>query len=354
MNIVFIPDWPNNPYQKSLAAGIEHCGNEVVFGVSYEKFSIFRSVLKARKPKVLHIHWPDPYMFPFYRQQFKNIQIFFISMNFLLQVSVLRLFGIKIIWTVHNLIKHDSQYKHWELFLYRCLSKLANSLIVHSRYAKQQVAAVYSVKNTKKIAVVPHAHYIDDYDNSIVPLNAREKLGYTADDRIILFLGAVRPYKGIEDLIVAFQQLNDPRGRLIVVGECLEPSFAQKLEALQGANPHITLHLERIADEDIQVYMNAADYVALPFRSIFTSGSVMLALSFAKPVIVPAIGCIPELLERTDNILYDPEKDGTLSKALQIAIDTNSAETGKKNYQLIKDLSWNAVGRMTVDVYLST
>ncbi|MCD6460335.1 hypothetical protein J7L67_06675 [bacterium] len=97
--------------------------------------------------------------------------------------------------------------------------------------------------------------------------------------------------------------------------------------------------------------MNCADFVVLPFRKIFTSGSVMLALSFSKPVIVPAIGPITELLGKTKNILYNVSKENSLLDALTKAIGKDAQSIGKKNYKLIKHLSWDYIAEKTDNVY---
>ena len=54
----------------------------------------------------------------------------------------------------------------------------------------------------------------------------------------------------------------------------------------------------------------------LPFRDILTSGSAILALSHGRPVIAPAIGCLPETLPADAAILYDPDAPEALGAAL--------------------------------------
>ncbi len=67
----------------------------------------------------------------------------------------------------------------------------------------------------------------------------------------------------------------------------------------------MTLALETIPDDQMQVYLRAADAVVLPYRDVLSSGSAILAMTFGQPVIAPAIGCLPESLGSEGTILYD-------------------------------------------------
>ena len=80
------------------------------------------------------------------------------------------------------------------------------------------------------------------------------------------------------------------------------------------------LDLGFVPDEELQVYLRAADVVACPFLEIFTSGSVLLAMSFERAVIAPRRGCVTETLDEAGGILYDADDPQGLEGALRVAM----------------------------------
>jgi glycosyltransferase involved in cell wall biosynthesis len=91
------------------------------------------------------------------------------------------------------------------------------------------------------------------------------------------------------------------------------PEISQRARA----HPGIIANLYAIPDDDIQLYMNAADAIVLPYRSGLNSGSMMLAYSFARPVIVSSSGCIPDEVDRTTGVVFSwDDGEAALSRAM--------------------------------------
>ena len=109
--IIFIPMY-SNPYQKALADSLSKEGVVVDFGTTYNLFSVLRLIKNNWKPDILHIHWQHPFLLASSRG--KTILK---SISFIGELLILKLFGIKIVWTVHNIISHESKFKAIELFV---------------------------------------------------------------------------------------------------------------------------------------------------------------------------------------------------------------------------------------------
>ena len=85
------------------------------------------------------------------------------------------------------------------------------------------------------------------------------------------------------------------------------------------------LQFRRIQNDELQLYLNAADFVVLPYEQILTSGSAVLAFSFARPIIAPALGGLRDLVQDNVNgFLYDPLAEGALLGALKRAAATSN------------------------------
>jgi len=94
----------------------------------------------------------------------------------------------------------------------------------------------------------------------------------------------------------------------------------------------IKMVLEYIPNDQIQVYMNVADVIVLPFQDILTSGSALLAMGFAKAIIAPRLGCMTEILNDKGAILYNPNVENGMYQALDKAYQLDLESMGRDNF----------------------
>jgi len=72
-----------------------------------------------------------------------------------------------------------------------------------------------------------------------------------------------------------------------------------------------------VPKEDLQYYFNACDVVVLPYLEVLTSGSVMTAMSFGRPVVAPRVGHLQDMVNKECGVLYDPLLPGGLRCAME-------------------------------------
>jgi beta-1,4-mannosyltransferase len=98
--------------------------------------------------------------------------------------------------------------------------------------------------------------------------------------------------------------------------------------------------------------MSAADIVVFPFKAIFNSGSVILAMSFAKPVIAPALGALREILDENGAIFANMHPDDLVEKmvAAQEMRET-LPDMGHWNFSRVKPYSWDKIAALHLSVY---
>ena len=140
---------------------------------------------------------------------------------------------------------------------------------------------------------------------------------------------------------------------LWVAGQSRPPDYQQRLAQLAAADKRVRWHPQFVPDDQIQLWMNAADVVVLPYRRTTTSGAAMLAFSFGKPIIAPALPTFRELMADAPFLgeLYDPAApDG-----LQLALDEARAVDWQSQRQAILDwvqqFDWRTIGRRFADLY---
>jgi len=345
MKVIFIPDYrEGNPYQKALANSLSKEDVDVKFSSAFNLFSVLRFV-KNYKPDILHIHWSHPFLLASSRRW-----TILKSASFIGELLILKLFGIKIVWTIHNIVNHEAKFTSLELFFNRLVARLCNKIIVHSTSAKNEVINRYGVRESL-ITITPHGNYISWYKNVITKSQAREQLQLITKDIAFLHFGQIRPYKGVHELIDAFKKLNYSQAKLLIAGEPFNNEVAQNILRRCEGNEDIKTFWGFIPDDEIQIYMNAADVVVLPYKDILTSGAVILAMSFGKPIIAPAIGCIPDVLDSEGNFLYNPPENDGLLKAMGQVFNADLKKMGEHNFELAKQLQWDDIAKRTYGVY---
>lgn len=290
-NVVVCPDYRvSNPYLEQMYSAL---GNE--YNVSYVSYDEVDEALK--KSDVFHLHWTSGIL-----SRAQSIyEAKFAVRVFISKVKRYIVRGGKFFWTVHNRLSHDSRYIEVERSLNEELSKLAHQVFVHNELAKDILPADYFI-NRRKISVSEHGSYIGVYPNSSSRSEARKELGIQDGETVFLFLGQIRPYKGITDLVVAFSKIKKtaPNAKLIIAGKPVHPIKPGEISQLYGSINGIQIHEGVVEDELLQVYFGAADFAVFPYKNILTSGSVLNSFSFSCPVIAPNDGVLPEVI--TDGV----------------------------------------------------
>lgn len=347
MKVLFIPfdRKGNNPYQKLLLNHLQDLEVKVEGSGTYRVFSLLRSTFSHWKPDILHLHWHHPFLLG------SNMTKTIIkSVSFITELLLLKLLGVKIVWTVHNIVSHEGNFEFLELFFTKFLAKLCNKIIVHSSSAKKEVVKIYRTRESL-IRVIPHGNYINCYRNVISEAQAKNKLQLEAEKIVFLYFGLIRHYKGIPELVEAFKKLNCPQAKLLIAGKPLNNEIAHDILKRCEENENIETFFKFIPDDEIQIYMNAADVVVLPYRDFLTSGAVILAMSFSKPIIGPAIGCMIDVLDNKGSIMYNPLEKESLLKAMKKTLGVDLKRMGNHNFELAKQLQWDKIAKKTYEVY---
>lgn len=343
MNVLFLPYFDGNPYQRRLAEGVEAEGADVTFASGYP-LSTLVTALRTR-PDVIHVHWIAPFLVGESR-----LTSLLKSVVFVLATGVAKLLGTDVVWTVHNLLDHERRYPRYELFCRRVYARQVDDIVVHCEAARDAVVDRYRLSSDRNVHVVPHGHYLTSHENTVGREEARDRLGVARDATLFLYLGQIRPYKQVPRLIDAFRSLSADDVRLVVAGKPTDESHAEVVEEKAAMDPRVSAELTYVPDDEVQVYFNAADAVVLPYRDILTSGTAILGMSFGRPIIGPRTGCLPELLRAQEELLYDPE-DESLVDAFERALDADLDDIGERNYDRVTTFDWTTIGERTWSIY---
>lgn len=188
--------------------------------------------------------------------------------------------------------------------------------LVHSEYDLELLRRSYDLPE-ERVAIAPHGPY-DHHDPATPSETGVQRVG----DFTYLYFGVIRPYKGVEDLVAAFDLLpTDVResSRLVIVGETWE-GWTLPLEAV-AASPNadrITVVNRYVDDGEVSEHFAAADAVVLPYRRSSSSGPLHIAMSSGLPVVVSSVGGLVEAAGDYAGATFVPPADpAALAAALQ-------------------------------------
>ena len=351
VKVLFLPDYSEaNAYQRALRAGLEQLGVTVDADPTSSRrlLPIVEALRRHGRPDIIHIHWTEPYIAGG-RSKVSWVK----AQRTLLELRMAKRAGIGLVWTAHDLFRHDRKEDPNELSFMRSLFQLADVVVVHCSAAAEGLLETLGVgpEGRDKMITIPHGHYQGAYPDTISRTEARERLGLPQEATVISFVGWVRSYKGVWELLEAFEKLDEPDARLVIAGRAIDGAYAARLTAAAKGDERIHLHLDFVPDEDLQVYLRAADVVATPFLEIFTSGSVLLAMSYERAVIAPRRGCVMDALDETGGILYDADDPQGLEGALRVAMTADLEAMGRHNGSNLGRFDWNGVAAATRRVY---
>jgi len=334
----------NNPYASLLARAMEAHGVRSVAGF---RENLTPDWLRAHRDSfdVLHLHWPWGLYHGADLEETTRRCAALIDALFLA-----RSLGYKVVWTMHNLYPHDSPTRDLDHLARLGVTACASAVIVHCRHARDLLARHFHRREA--VFTAPHGHFCEAYPNAVSQSEARAKFGFNDSHFVYLFFGNVRTNKGVDRLLESFLTLRGEHLRLLFAARICSDYGACVVARAREADPRIVLRESKFyANEEFQWFFNAADLAVFPFTDILTSGTAITALSFHCPVLVPAIGCLPELVDASVGAIYDPAAPSGLDRALDAgrAIRREALRPGIE--QKLRELSWDGIAHTTLEAY---
>lgn len=359
-----------NPYIGLFCEGLRAAGAEV----RLVSRLVAADLAENLRPDVIHLHWLERYDLPqailarslhgardLPRRGLRRLVEGCANAGWVNQLRrwlrLRRLFGLldrfqrqggRVAFTVHNLEPHEKTgwADGWGM-----ARMVQRADIVHVHDASTAGTLKERFRRQHGVVTIPHGHYLTAYPNEIGRAAARNRLGLPQDAFVFVTLGLLRPYKGLEELVPAFRALSEEKVCLVLAGQPASPAYAERLKALTAADPRIYFRPGLVPNEEVQIHLNATDVVVLPYRQITTSGAALLAFSFGRPIVAPAIGAFPNLAAGRRGILYDPRRPGGLTAALAQARQADWSNAREEIIAWVRQFDWPKIGGALLEAY---
>ncbi|WP_305785148.1 glycosyltransferase [Symbioplanes lichenis] len=193
-------------------------------------------------------------------------------------------------------------YVRWGLP--RLLDK-CDGFVLHSDFDRDLLRSAYRLPGVPTV-IVPHGPYDQHRPPAPTPRPGHEPVR-------LLFFGTIRPYKGLEDLVSAFDLIaaEEPDAyRLRVVGETWE-NWQLPLDLIRRS-PHrelISLTNRYVDDKEVAAAFAGADVVVLPYRRSSSSGPLHIAMAAGLPTVVTGVGGLVEAAAGYAGVVHVPPAD---------------------------------------------
>lgn len=210
----------------------------------------------------------------------------------------------KTLTILHNLIPHEK--RPGDMLFTRWLIRFTDYFIAQSASVEKDLQHLVPNARYKRVALPMFSLFKD----RIPKTEARKILGVN-DEKVILFFGYIRPYKGLHVLIDAMKILKGKMNvRLLVCGEFYgdEEKYREHMKEA-GVEDGTTVISDYISNESVHLYFSAADVVVQPYLSATQSAIAQIAYFFSSPIIATNVGALPEVIVNEKSGLIVPPND---------------------------------------------
>jgi glycosyltransferase involved in cell wall biosynthesis len=326
-----------NPYTMLLYTEFKRFGEQV------NDYSWWKAL--RYRYDVYHLHWPE-----YYVAHPNPLKTYLGSAIYLLLVAWSRARGARIVWTIHNLGSHNQSRPRTEKFFWEIFTRQVDGYIVLTEHSRTAAQERFPRLAKLPATVIPHGLYGNAYANNTTAIQARRRLQLPESARVVLFFGNIAPYKNLFSLTAALRQLKQQDVVLLVAGGCSFKEQEDQLRTESKNDPRIRPYIGFVPADEVQYFFLACDLVVLPFQEILNSGSALLALTFSRPLLVPAKGGMSELQIQFGQEWVRTYAGEFCSEVLASALAwaTNNARPERPN---LPRLSWEHIAEQTLAAY---
>ncbi|GGP50335.1 glycosyltransferase [Shewanella saliphila] len=328
VRVVYFPNYAANPYQNimysSLNSDKKEKGTEIIDDLCF---------LSMAKKRIFHIHWLKEIFVGCDSEEKAKL----CYEGFLDELKIYIGIGCKIIWTIHNKVDHDQPdfISKYLIELMKHLCDVTYKIHVHSLNSIGIMEEFLGVSFKDKAYYLEHPLYPVEYKykKTVIPEMKGRKF-----ENYLLSLGMIRPYKGVAQLLSAYESAlrSNKNIKLVVAGRCLDPAVDDFSKTMVNKYPGNFVYINRsLSDEEVHyLYANCLVSV-LTYQKILISGSYYMASTHKKPSICPNIGMFTEMVNEENGFLYDQSIPGLKEVINRIANLPKEQinEIGKRSYE---------------------
>lgn len=287
-----------------------------------------------------------------------HFHLFHVGPRQVFNILLAKLLGLKVVITAHDV---ESFVESLEVpALSRWVYRQADRVVAHNQISRQELIDRIGLP-AQHIVVIPHGNYLHALRLLPAQSVARASLDIPEAAKVILFFGQIKDVKGLDLLFEAMPAVfkAQPDALLLIAGKPWKSDFSayEKQMVSLGIRDRCITHIRYISDDDVACYYAAADVVALPYRRIYQSGVVLMAMSYGKAVLVSDLPGMTEIVSDGETgFVFRRGEVHELAAKLDVALGSASLRQvlAEKGFERVrKDYDWNVIGEKTKQLYES-
>lgn len=304
---VFAPQFYGNPFQNLLTGGMPDYD---IASIGAQHMGEALQILKGAgqlDQRVLHLHWLNIVLAGASTLDEAKKRVG----SFERTLDVLHKQGVRLVWTMHNVLPHESVFEDLEVRVREIIVERAEMVHIMNPESVAMAAPFFSIPQ-EKVVRVEHPGYQGYYPERVSRSGARAQFGFGPQEQVSLILGAIKPYKGLSEIADEFDRLSLQHPRrlnLFIAGGAADDEGTRKLLRLAARHPAIHVLPERIVPEDVWTLFAAADNAIVPYKASLNSGALVLALSMGVPVIASSTAGSTHLLAEGAGRVYSSSEE---------------------------------------------
>jgi D-inositol-3-phosphate glycosyltransferase len=296
-------------------------------------------LLLRRRPTVLHVQW-----------------LVRAAVEVRLLPLLARSLRARLVYTAHNVLPHERGEEAARTL--GILYRRCDVIVVHTHHSRRVLLDLWPEVVQERVVVVPHGNQEYRLTESFSQEEARRELGIPANQALVGFIGKIRPYKGVLDLVRAIDRCRDEvEVGLLIAGQPDDVDYLHEVELgiAECSLPNVHLMLRYLTDRQMQLCFSAVDVVVLPYHAIDQSGILLYAMTHGTAIVASRLEGFLEVFEGDEGaVFYEPgDVDGLYQALIRVLED---GELRKRLGRRARELaatnhSWPAIARQMEAIY---
>ncbi|GLI28521.1 hypothetical protein ARHIZOSPH14_27630 [Agromyces rhizosphaerae] len=325
--LLAFPYWAGNHWQAIMYDDLRRNGWRVDACAGLDD----RGLRELGAGDVLHVNWTSPVS-----QEPQDLLDAAIAVREAIDaMTALQARGGRVVWTVHNVLPHETAHVAPELALLRWLGTHADLVTIMNPHTLELTAGLYPIDPARTVRIA-HPSYLGWLPETLSRDQARDALGLADGEIAVAFLGRLRAYKGLDRLLAAHRVIHDDddRFRLLIAGERGEGFGDDDERMLREAGAGVVTSIGRVPDDEMQRWLLAADLLVLPYGADALNLSLVeVAATFGVPAAVSDGHGRGHLAARSwVTILDDADFAGSLRAAAIAARDDGEVRAAARRH----------------------
>ena len=361
-----------NYYDYSLAKGLEKLGVEVLWFTcdeTMEKSSelvrvlkLFRGIYGTQPAIIRGIRYVKGLITTLFACKCESVELahlhfFHFGMMELVTVLLLKFFQLRVVLTVHDVQSFIGGSGGWKKGF---ILKFIDGFVVHNNVSYEELVKMLNLHDIKekKIEIIRHGNYQSNV--SFMDKRKARELLEVGGGQIVLFFGQIKDVKGLDVLLKAVSKLsNEANIKVLIAGKVWHADFSKYQAIINDLDieDRLIKRIQYIPDEKVNAYYCSADLVVLPYRRIYQSGVLLMAMSYGVPVLVSDLPGMTEIVTHNKNgFVFKSEDHIDLARKIEIALADNVKlkECSNAALRLMEsEYSWSEIAKLTLEFYIS-